>query len=295
MEAKAAAAGVSGAEQVEEAAVEPFSGTADTGGGGLQGHTRREWRIVFGPMAKRATGPDATTSEGGGEAVLRLELPPGIDAPEDVAVELEDGTLVVRLGGLAVEQSASVREVAEESGVVDVEQAAPVPVELLTQLAAAVEAQRGILREIGAAAGLSQRERVTLPTATGTLEYTLPFEPEETYSPGAVSAILSPSGKSHRSIAQDRRRAHELLGVKIGNQYRYPKFQIDQTRQQIRPIVAYANRQLECDEDPWGTLDWWYSPDQGLDDRRPIDMVESGELTEDLVDLAIQLGQQGMD
>lgn len=272
--------------------VEPFSGMADTGRGGLPRHTHRQWRIVFGPMSKLTTGPDAETSE---EAVLRLELPPGIDAPGDVAVELEDGTLVVRLGGLAVEQPASVREVAEESGAVDVEQAAPVPVELLTQLAAVVEVQRGILREIGAAAGLSQRERVTLPTATGTLEYTLPFEPEETYSPGAVSAILSPSGKPHRSIAQDRRRAHELLGVKIGNQYRYPKFQIDPMRQQIRPVVAYANRQLECGADPWGTLDWWYSPDESLADRRPIDMVESGELTEDLVDLAIQLGQQGMD
>lgn len=280
--------------------VEPSSGTADTGGSGLQGHTRLQWRIVFGPVAKLTTEPEAETaaaetSEGGGEAVLRLELPPGIAAPGDVAVEVEDGALVVRLRGLAVDQPASVREVAEESAAADVEQAAPVPVELLTQLAAAVEAQQNILREIGAAAGLSQRERVTLPTATGTLEYTLPFEPEEAYSPGAVSAILSPSGKPHRSIARDRRRAHELLGVKIGNQYRYPKFQIDQTRQQIRPVVAYANRQLECDEDPWGTLAWWYSPDEGLQDRRPIDMVESGELTEDLVDLAIQLGQQGMD
>lgn len=238
---------------------------------------------MFGPAARL----DAAVPEQAGEAVLRLELPPGFDEAKDVAVEMEDGALVVRLRGLAVEQPAPEREEAE--------QAAPVPVELLTQLAAVVEEQRDILRKIEAATAVSPRERVTLTTATGEMEYTLPFAPDETYGPGAVSAILSPSGKPHRSIAQDRRRAHELLGVKIGNQYRYPKFQIDPARQQIRPVVAYANRQLDCDEDPWGTLDWWYSPDESLDDRRPIDMLESGELTEELVDLAIQLGQQGME
>ncbi len=274
--------------------VEPIPRMADAGGG-LHRHTHRQWRIVFGPMARLTTEPEAETAEGAGEAVLRLELPLGIAAPGDVAVEVEDGTLVVRLGGLAVDQPVSVREVAEESAAVDVEQAAPVPVELLTQLAAVVEEQQNILRKIEAATAVSPGERVTLTTATGELKYTLPFAPDETYSPGAVSAILSPSGKPHRSIAQDRRRAHELLGVKIGNQYRYPKFQIDPGRQQIRPVVAYANRQLECDEDPWGTLDWWYSPDEGLEDRRPIDLLESGELTEELVDLAIQLGQQGME
>jgi hypothetical protein len=268
---------------VEETVVESVSGAAHNPGGGLQRVSHQEWRIVFGPAA----GLDAALPEQAGEAVLRLELPPGVDEAKDVAVEMEDGTLVVRLRGLAVEQPAPERE--------EVEQAAPVPVELLTQLAAVVEEQRDILRKIEAATAVSPRERVTLPTATGELEYMLPFAPDETYSPGAVSAILSPSGKPHRSIAQDRRRAHELLGVKIGNQYRYPKFQIDLARQQIRPVVAYANRQLECDEDPWGTLDWWYSEDEGLEDRRPIDLLESGELTEELVDLAIQLGQQGME
>ncbi len=272
--------------------VESVSGAAHTPGSGLQNVAPQEWRIVFGPARRLGT----EAPEQAGEAVLRLELPPGVDEAGDVAVEMEDGALVVRLRGLALEQADAVHEEAvEQPGAVSGEQAAPVPVELLNQLAAVVEEQQGILRKIEAATAFSQRERVTLTTATGELEYTLPFAPDETYSPGAVSAILSPSGKPHRSIAQDRRRAHELLGVKIGNQYRYPKFQIDPARQQIRPVVAYANRLLECDADPWGTLDWWYSEDEGLDDRRPVDMLESGELTEERVDLAIQLGQQGME
>lgn len=41
----------------------------------------------------------------------------------------------------------------------------------------------------------------------------------------------------------------KLLGVKIGNQYRYPKFQIDPVRHEVRPVVASASRRMECDKD----------------------------------------------
>jgi uncharacterized protein (DUF2384 family) len=87
-----------------------------------------------------------------------------------------------------------------------------------------------------------------------------------------------------------------LLAIQIDdNQYRYPKFQVDENRREIRPIVVYANQLLECNEDPWGTLDWSYTEDEALDDRRPIDMLETGELTEELIAFAVTLSQQAMD
>jgi hypothetical protein len=46
---------------------------------------------------------------------------------------------------------------------------------------------------------------------------------------------------------------------------------------------------------PLGTLDWWYTEDEALDDRRPIDMLETGELTEELIAFAVTLSQQAMD
>ena len=61
----------------------------------------------------------------------------------------------------------------------------------------------------------------------------------KTYSSSDVGEILSPTGQAHRSIAQHRRRSHELLGVKIANKYRYPKFQIDPERREIIPGVKY--------------------------------------------------------
>ena len=166
---------------------------------------------------------------------------------------------------------------------------------VLDTLIETTQTQLMLLRHIRESSATSRRERVTLQTPTGALEYTLPFSRDDTYSSAAVSKILSPTGKGHRSIAQHRRRANELLGLKIGNQYRYPKFQIDPVRHEIRPIVAYANRRMESDADPWGTLDWWYSEDETLGRRRPVELLDSGELTQDSVDLAIRRSQQGMD
>jgi hypothetical protein len=174
-------------------------------------------------------------------------------------------------------------------------EAGEVSLAVLDTLIETAQTQLMLLRHIRASSASARRERVTLQTPTGPLEYTLPLSRDDTYSSTAVSKILSPTGKGHRSIAQHRRRANELLGLKIGNQYRYPKFQIDPLRHEIRPIVAYANRCMECDADPWGTLDWWYSEDEALASRRPVDLLDSGELTRESVDFAIKRSQQGMD
>jgi hypothetical protein len=151
-------------------------------------------------------------------------------------------------------------------------------------------------QQIEAAAAHTRPPQATLDTPIGAVEYTLPLSLDDTYNSAQVGKILSPSGKAHRSIAQHRRRSNRLLAIQIDdNQYRYPKFQVDEARHEIRPIVVYANQLLECNEDPWGTLDWWYTEDEALDDRRPIDLLETGELTEELIAFAVTLSQQAMD
>jgi hypothetical protein len=167
-------------------------------------------------------------------------------------------------------------------------------VSLLDQLIDAARAQLRLLTKLRAAQAASGHEQVTLQTPTGPLPYTLPLSLNDTYSSTEVSEILSPTGKGHRTIAQTRRQANELLGVKIGSRYRYPKFQIDPTRHEVRPVVAHANRLLECDADPWGSLDWWFSADEGLGRRRPIDLLENHELSYEVVDFAIERVRQGM-
>ena len=172
---------------------------------------------------------------------------------------------------------------------------APHDAHLLDALIESTRAQLILLNQMRSATAAAHREQVELDTPRGSVAYTLPFSRSDTYDSAAVGEILSPTGKTHRSIAQHRRRANELLGVKVGNQYLHPKFQIDPVRHEIRPIVAYANRALECDADPWGALDWWYSKDEALGGRRPVDMLDTGELSEKAVDFAIARASEGMD
>ena len=242
---------------------------------------------------RRLLPPTVEVSNDGDDTLLRLEVP-GLDASQDVGVDVEDGVVTVRLrgaaGGLVAAPHRTVEELTASGDQTAVITGA------LGSLAALAAAQLHILEQVDAVTAQTGPLQVTLDTPTGALDYTLPISLDDTYSSAEVSKALSPSGKAHRSIAQNRRRTNKLLALPIDdNQYRYPKFQIDEPRHKIRPIVAYANQLLECNEDPWGTLDWWYTEDEALDDRRPIDLLQTGELTEELIDFTIRLSRQAMD
>lgn len=140
-----------------------------------------------------------------------------------------------------------------------------------------------------------QHGDIQLRSPTGTVDYHLPLPLEHTLSASDVGRVLSPSRAGYRSIAQKRRENSDLLGVKIGNQYRYPRFQLDEHRNRIHPVAAYANRAWEAKADPWGALDWWFSPESAFGDRRPVDLIAADELTTDLVDLAVRLASASME
>ncbi|MEU2005807.1 hypothetical protein ACH47B_31195 [Rhodococcus sp. NPDC019627] len=137
---------------------------------------------------------------------------------------------------------------------------------------------------------------VELETTTGPLEYTLPISLErDTITSIEVSTILSQPGKVNRAIAGNRRKEHRLLGLPLANKYRYPVFQFESDRKRINPIVEYANRELECDDDPWGTLDWWFSENEMIKGESPIDRLAQQRLTEHDVDRMVRSEQIGMD
>ncbi|WP_186301117.1 hypothetical protein [Rhodococcus sp. WB9] len=143
---------------------------------------------------------------------------------------------------------------------------------------------------------LPGRDTVELETATGNLTYQSPLSLSgDTISSMEVSEILSPSGSVNRALANTKRKAHQLLGVKVGNQYRYPLFQFDRDRKQIRPAAEHANRLMECDLDPWGTLDWWFTENPLIDNRRPVDRLTAHALTDAEVELMVAAEQMGMD
>lgn len=224
-----------------------------------------------------------------GELRRELRLASELDA-KLLSVQMDNGVLTLTI----LVDKAAAQHIAEHADETLIEE--PVaPETIFDTLIESAEAQVGLLQELKRAAEASLHETVSLATPTGVLEYTLPLSREETYSSTEVGEILSPTGQGHRSTAQHRRQANELLGIKIMNKYRYPKFQIDAERREIVPIVKYVNTRMECDADPWGTLDWWYSEEEALDDLRPVDMVQTGELNPELVDFAIDSSRQGME
>jgi hypothetical protein len=235
--------------------------------------------------------------------VIATELSPTLDAGE--AVELKTARLsnlnevLTRVRNRWMHSDIPLNRVAVlYSPRPDAEfttQSSVLPVSVLDSLIETTRTQLGLLLDLRATQAAPDREQVTVDTATGPFEYRLPLSLDDTYSSTEASQILSPTGKSHRTLAQNRRQANELLGVKVGNRYRYPKFQVDPIKHEIRPVVAHANRRLESDADPWGALDWWYSEDEGLGGRRPIDLLEQHELVQELIDFTIDRVQQGMD
>ncbi|MBM4574964.1 hypothetical protein GS896_25700 [Rhodococcus hoagii] len=143
---------------------------------------------------------------------------------------------------------------------------------------------------------VASTDTVELVTATGPVSYALPLSLDrDTIGSVEVSQILSASDKPNRALANTKRKAHQLLGIKVANQYRYPTFQFDRERKLIKPQAMYANVAMECDFDPWGTLDWWYSCQPVLGDQRPVDLLDAGTLTESDIDRMIAHDRLGMD
>ncbi|WP_137725525.1 hypothetical protein [Prescottella subtropica] len=113
--------------------------------------------------------------------------------------------------------------------------------------------------------------------------------------PSDVAKFFSASDVSNLVSVDEARAVHRLLGVEIDGRYRYPVFQFDRERKRIKPVAEYANVVMECDLDPWGTLDWWCTAQPHLGDRRPVDVLNAGELSAYDVDRMIGHDRAGMD
>lgn len=87
----------------------------------------------------------------------------------------------------------------------------------------------------------------------------------------------SDAATNRRQYANKQREAGTLLGVPVKNMYLYPAFQFDPSRRAIHPVVGRINQLLDAHSDPWGVASWWITPKEGLDGRRPIDLVGTSD------------------
>lgn len=98
---------------------------------------------------------------------------------------------------------------------------------------------------------------------------------------GDVARILGSRSRNPREFARALRARGEALALRWGSRYRFPEFQFDMERGEVRPVVAEANRLLGAADDPWGVASFWFTEDERLG-ARPADLAGAGTRTEDL-------------
>ena len=102
-----------------------------------------------------------------------------------------------------------------------------------------------------------------------------------------VSKFLGSRSANERQYAANRRRRGELLGLRRGNRYVYPKFQFDQARRCVYPVIEDVGKILDAERDPWGVVSWWISPNPRLPAQRaPIKLLDAPGAAKDLPALA---------
>ncbi|MFE9579060.1 Abi family protein [Nocardia sp. NPDC006044] len=94
----------------------------------------------------------------------------------------------------------------------------------------------------------------------------------------------SSNAKRRASAVRYSRGRSELLGLPVGNTYRFPVFQFDTMCARINPLVAYANTALEAKDNPWGAAKWWSTSNIDMDSATPMDSLQAGTLTRQMID-----------
>lgn len=108
------------------------------------------------------------------------------------------------------------------------------------------------------------------------------FDEVEAADAQEVADLLGPA-KDTRGFTQRLRRSSQVIALKHGNTFVYPRFQFDFDRRAVRPVVAHVNRLLLASSDPWGALAWWLAEQPRWARRRPVDHPDDVNLV-DLVE-----------
>ncbi|MBP2396809.1 abortive infection bacteriophage resistance protein [Paenarthrobacter nicotinovorans] len=111
------------------------------------------------------------------------------------------------------------------------------------------------------------------------------FECVRTSDVGQIIAPEMPPKDAATEVRRRRSRSQLMaLQLEEGGAYDFPLFQLDVVRNEIRPLVAYANARIDAKSNPWIAASWWLSPAEKLLGDTPLEALEAGSLTEEVVD-----------
>jgi hypothetical protein len=141
---------------------------------------------------------------------------------------------------------------------------------------------------------VQHHDEVVLDSPTGPAIFRMPIPSSELLTSQEADDLFSAPALLNRSTVESFRKDGKLLALEIDGQSRFPAFQFNFGQHAIRPLVAYANTQMDCLGDPWGPFAWWFSRDRPFGDKTPAHLLSTGKLTKQAIDLSLALDGKGM-
>lgn len=105
-----------------------------------------------------------------------------------------------------------------------------------------------------------------------------------------VSHLGGGSDRNPYARAQRWRREGRVFALDLRGKQKYPAFQFDLTRGEPRPAIGEVLKRTQSILDGWQTAMWFIAPNSWLDERRPVDLLDSEPRA--IVDAAEHLGKE---
>ncbi len=95
-----------------------------------------------------------------------------------------------------------------------------------------------------------------------------------TYTSAELAAVCDSSNINPSQFAADMRKAGRIFAVRLGRDWRYPKFQFSHTVKPIEPFPEMREvlGSLAPDKRGWDRLQWFLDPNSALHERTPLEV-----------------------
>jgi hypothetical protein len=119
--------------------------------------------------------------------------------------------------------------------------------------------------------------KATVEQARGNAELRVRFLDEfESVSSAELAELVSSRSKNRAALAYNWRSQRRVFSIPVGREQRYPLFQIDLEAGEPKPAVAQVLASLqEAGLEGWQLALWFAGPLASLDDRRPVDLLDT--------------------
>ncbi|GAA4119201.1 hypothetical protein [Enteractinococcus coprophilus] len=103
------------------------------------------------------------------------------------------------------------------------------------------------------------------------------METEFGFLDGRTVAQISGSKQTTGGFANDRRKAHKILGISRRNAYRYPGFQFTESGEIYESVLQVLREATELNVTDEDVAQWFLLESPSLGGKRPVDVIANSE------------------